>query len=159
MANVDALRGAGAWPRVQPALRWLLLGLWVVWAAAAWWTAPRQSTFAQAIADAEAGRIVAHQSVETFDDASRMPLWFTPVGLSSGVQQGVLSEIVVWRTGFGRVHYAQVLRTEPENGGFVEGEPAEAKRLAEVLPDREGTAVPTSRRSWPRSSPWSASPS
>ncbi|MEV4533720.1 hypothetical protein AB0J82_07805 [Asanoa sp. NPDC049518] len=136
MTAVDALRGAGAWPRVRPWLRYLILGLWVVWAAAAWWTAPRQSTVERAIADAEAGRVVAHQSVASFGDANRASLWFTPVGLSSGgPQEGVFSEILVWRTGFGRVHYAQVQRYEVENGGLIEGTSAEAKRLAAVLPE------------------------
>ncbi|MDG4821039.1 hypothetical protein O7635_04120 [Asanoa sp. WMMD1127] len=141
MAGVDALQGAGAWPRVKPWLRWALLGGWVLWAVTAWWTAPRESTVEQAIADAQAGRIVAHQSAETIGDANRSSLWFTPVRLTSE-QQGVLTEFVVWRTDFGRVHYAQVLRLEPENGMPLDGKPPEARQLEQVLGLDEGTTIP-----------------
>jgi len=143
MAGVDALPGTGARSRVFPVLRLVLLGLWVVWAAAAWWTAPRAATIEQARADAAAERIVAHQWADSFGDASRSSLWFTPLWFTSGVQS--TQQVLIWRTGFGRVHYTQVEPTTPGFGSgiSVEGAPSESDQLRLRLPqDAVGTPVP-----------------
>src|SRR5687768_17262571 len=100
MAAVDAVRGAGAWPQVRPWLRYVILGLWVVWAAAAWWTAPRAATFEQARAEAAAGRMVVYQWADSFGDANRSSLWFTALRFTSGTSDPA-SGLIIWRTGFG----------------------------------------------------------
>ncbi|MEV4618840.1 hypothetical protein AB0J74_09070 [Asanoa sp. NPDC049573] len=135
MAGVDALPGAGARSRVFPVLRLVLVGLWVVWAAAAWWTAPRAATIEQARADAAADRIVAHRWADSFGDADGTALWFTALRFTSGDQP--IRQVLIWRTGFGRVHHAQV--EVP-----IAGVPSEAEQqLRELLPqDGGGDPVP-----------------
>jgi hypothetical protein len=133
MAAVDAIRGAGAWPRVRPWIRFVILGLWVVWAAAAWWTAPRVSTVEQARADVTADRVVAYEWADSFDDPATDSFWFTPVELTSTGQS--TGQVLTWRTGFGRVHYLEVLGYEFSTAGV----PTETEALGEAFPlDRGG---------------------
>jgi hypothetical protein len=130
MAGVDAVRGTGVWPRVRPVLRLVLVGCWVVWALAAWWTAPRLSSVEQARADAVADRIVAYQFAESFSQAGRASLWFTPMRLAAG--DAPANGVFIWRTDFWRVHYAQLPPSD---------EPSPA--LTDVLPSyRAGTPIP-----------------
>jgi hypothetical protein len=140
MAGVDALPGTVARSQVFRVLRLVLLGLWVVWAAAAWWTAPRAATVEQASADAAAHRIVAHQWTDSFGDASRSSLWFTPLWFTSGVQS--TQQVLIWRTGFGRVHYTEVQPPTP-GSEFSIGLPSDFEQLRALLPqDSGGTPVP-----------------
>jgi hypothetical protein len=104
MVGVDAL--AGAWPRVRPALRLGLALLWLVWAVSAWWTAPRVATVERALADAAADQVVGYQWAESFRDVDSGSLWLAPAQLA--VATDAPSPLIVWRTGFGRAHYAPV---------------------------------------------------
>ncbi|GIF53405.1 hypothetical protein DFJ67_1131 [Asanoa ferruginea] len=137
MAGVDALPGAGARSRVFPVLRLVLLGLWVAWALTAWWTAPRTATIDQARADAAAGRVVAFEFASSFDDADTVSIWFTPVEVTSTSQMA--DSVLVWRTGFGRVHYTQVTSIDPSGtGGWTEFE----MLLPSFPANAEGTSIP-----------------
>ena len=82
-------------------LRLVLVGLWLVAAATAWWTTPRQAGYARAQADVLAGRVVAYQWGERWDgdDTAR---WF---GRSTLVQGEKLGPLFVWRLPDGRVRW------------------------------------------------------
>ena len=60
--------GSGRWLRAADAwwslLRVVLVVLWVGWAAATWWSAPRSATVAQARADLSAGRMASYEWAE-----------------------------------------------------------------------------------------------
>ena len=133
---VDAVRGAGAWPRVRQWLRWVIFGLWVVWAAVAWWSAPRASTVEQARADASADRVVAYEWAESFNNVTTGSLWFTPVEVvSTGQSTG---DVLVWRTGFGRTHHVEVPGFEFSTAGV----PTDTEMLTEAFPaDRAGLST------------------
>ena len=80
-------------------LRLALVAMWLAAAATAGWTAPRQAGYAQAQADALAGRVVAHQWGDHWDD-DRAGRWF---GRSTLVPADKLGPLFVWRLPDGRV--------------------------------------------------------
>ncbi|GAA1872675.1 hypothetical protein GCM10009687_45640 [Asanoa iriomotensis] len=126
-------------PQVVPATRVALALLWLVWAVAAWWTAPRAATLDEARADAAAGRIVAHQWADSFGET----LWFGRLRFS--LDADGVDPVLVWRTGFGRVHYTLIpdVVTEPGPRGDVVVEPNPADDLRAAMPDSQrGTVLP-----------------
>lgn len=58
--------------------------LWVVWAALAWWSAPRETTAEQFDADFAAGRIASYQTTDAWDRpapwAAPARAWWNPDG-------------------------------------------------------------------------------
>jgi hypothetical protein len=82
-------------------LRVGLVGVWLVWAALAWWTAPRPSTADQARADLYDGRVVAAQWASGWENTT---MWGQPP-VARFAQEGTL---LVWRTSDLRVRYADV---------------------------------------------------
>ncbi|MEV0715071.1 hypothetical protein [Asanoa sp. NPDC050611] len=136
MTGVDVSRRVR--PRLVPAVRVGLALLWVVWAVAAWWTAPRAATLDEARSDAAAGRIVAHQWTDSFGVADN--LWFARLRFSMSTDGP--GQVLVWRTGFGRVHHTLIpdVVTEPGLGGDVVADP---DPLHAALPDSQrGTVLP-----------------
>ncbi|GIF65965.1 hypothetical protein Ais01nite_40000 [Asanoa ishikariensis] len=131
--------------RVFPVLRLALVGLWVVWAAAAWWVAPRAATFERAEADAAADRVVSYQWADSFGDANGSLLWFTAVPFTySG---DAAPQVFIWRTGFGRVHYAQVPAGDPRSGYSLDGVPTEPGQLQPIQPGSDFSVVSPPTRS------------
>ncbi|MFY1651699.1 hypothetical protein ACN27J_12495 [Solwaraspora sp. WMMB762] len=98
----DGLRGL-AIVRAVPwwtVLRLVIVLLWLVAAATAWWTAPRQHDYDQAKADVAAGRVVAYQWGDRWDQSRRG--WFDVAELRSS---GQLGPLFGWRTADGRVRW------------------------------------------------------
>ncbi|GIF76222.1 hypothetical protein Asi02nite_57400 [Asanoa siamensis] len=129
---------------MRPALRVGLALLWVAWAVVTWWSAPRAATIAEAQADAAAGRIVAHYWADSFAASANDTLWFAPPQVST-IYDGP-AQMLVWRAGFGRVHYALVadIVTEPGPRGLVVVEPNPADPLRAALPaGQHGNPIPS----------------
>jgi hypothetical protein len=136
-----------AWPQIRTASRLGLALLWIVWAGLAWWTAPRVDTVEQLRADAAADRIVAYQWADSFVDTSA--LWFAQVRFTLTGSSEPAGRLIIWRTGFGRVHYTQVDTIGPGVSGLAQpgsagpGRQTQAQQLQAVVPrDRAGAAVP-----------------
>ncbi len=134
MTGVDALRGAGARGQVVSVARLVLVGLWVVWAAAAWWTAPRAASLEQARADASAGRVLAYQWGDSFNVGDGSSLWFARLHFGSS---GQANQVVIWRTSFGQVHYAQTPALTPDPS--LTAPPRPSDELARLLPAGGGS--------------------
>lgn len=84
-------------------LRLVLVLGWVAWAALAWWTAPRESTAAQARADSAESRLTSYEWGDAWNTTG-----FT-VALRSGLEStGGPGPILLWQTRDGRQHYAYV---------------------------------------------------
>jgi hypothetical protein len=79
-----------------------VIGLWLVAAATAWWTAPRQATYEQATADIRAQQVTGYEWGDRWRDERARP-WFSGAVLESS---GTLGPLFVWRTGSGRLFWA-----------------------------------------------------
>lgn len=76
-----------------------LVVLWIVWAAFAWWTSPREAGTEQMRADFGAGRVVTYEYADSLDGRG-------PWGVSLTFRYAPQSnEILVWRTPDWRLHY------------------------------------------------------
>lgn len=95
--------------RVWQVARVSLAALWVVWAVASWWTAPRQTDQAQVRADLAAGRIQSYQWADQWSDSTTFS-WNDQGSLRSWGSDGPL---LVWTTSGERVHYT-IVETDPE---------------------------------------------
>ncbi|RZU54348.1 hypothetical protein EV385_6299 [Krasilnikovia cinnamomea] len=93
------MRPLARWPW-WAVLRIAVVGLWVLAAATAWWTAPRQQSYAQARADVAAGRVTTYQWGDRWDGNTRR--WFDDYGLQSS---DTLGPLFAWRTPDGRWHW------------------------------------------------------
>ena len=133
-----------AWkPRSVLVARVGLILLWVLWAALAWWTAPRAVDAAQADADITAERVVSVERAETWD--RNEGFWFTrssPMLRSDGA-------LVVWTTTAGQIRYtAPQFPGDPADlyGFGGQGHSPETDRLAAALAasDWRGLAVSNS---------------
>ncbi|WP_191842743.1 hypothetical protein [Catellatospora chokoriensis] len=82
-------------------LRLAMVLLWLLAAAAGWWTAPRKQSYEQARADVAAGHVTAYQWGDSWAAGSPRP-WFGVSGLRAS---GTLGPVFVWRTPDGRVHW------------------------------------------------------
>ncbi|WP_430785457.1 hypothetical protein [Actinoplanes sp. G11-F43] len=102
------------WRRWWVTVRVLVVVAWLVAAGVSWWTAPRQVSFEQARADVAADRVVAFQWGDRWEgrDAQR---WFAGDTL---VSSGTIGPLFAWRTGDGRVFWAETGTYEPD--GVVE---------------------------------------
>ncbi|GAB1691857.1 hypothetical protein [Krasilnikovia sp. M28-CT-15] len=101
-------------------LRIAVVVLWLLAAATAWWTAPRQQSYQQARADVAAGRVAEHQWGDRWDGDTRR--WFgDPTLLSSGT----LGPLFAWRTPDGRWHW-----TDTDTYGEVRVADADEKTYA-----------------------------
>ena len=106
----------------------LVLG-WVAWAGVTWWSAPRESSAAQARADMAAGRLASFEWGDRWENDGAL---FNP--FQSGLQSsGGPGPVLLWHTTDGRQHYAAVDNggsgTDPqleENTTFSSGPEAEA---------------------------------
>ncbi|WFE21550.1 hypothetical protein O7621_27605 [Solwaraspora sp. WMMD937] len=119
-----AIVRAVAWWTV---LRLVIVLLWLVAAATAWWTAPRQHDYDQARADVAAGRVVAYQWGDGWDRSRRG--WFDVAELRSS---GQLGPLFGWRTADGRVRWTNtatfgaVTAAAADGGGSYAGPGAAA---------------------------------
>ncbi|ROO61938.1 hypothetical protein EDC02_3898 [Micromonospora sp. Llam0] len=119
-----AIVRAVAWWTV---LRLVIVLLWLVAAATAWWTAPRQHDYDQARADVAAGRVVAYQWGDSWDQSRRG--WFDVAELRSS---GQLGPLFGWRTADGRVRwtntatFGEVTAATADGGGSYAGPGAAA---------------------------------
>jgi hypothetical protein len=120
-----------SWRRVVQAS---LAALWVVWAVASWWTAPREADPAQARADLAAGRIQSYQYGDSWNGATGFS-WNHHPSLRSWSSDGPL---LVWTTPGGRVHYT----TTDDVAGEDSGTDAELLRR-DLLGSEAGRGVPT----------------
>ena len=97
--------GSGRWLRAADAwwslLRVVLVVLWVGWAAATWWSAPRSATVAQARADLSAGRMASYEWADGWDSERSWNWAATPTLRSSGPA----GPLFVWRTPNWRIRY------------------------------------------------------
>ncbi|WP_412735141.1 hypothetical protein [Krasilnikovia sp. MM14-A1259] len=89
-------------------LRIAVVLLWLLAAATAWWTAPRQQSYEQATAAVTAGRVTAYQWGDHWDDGSAQR-WFGDYSLQSS---GTPGPIFAWRTPDARWHWT-------DTGGVV----------------------------------------
>jgi hypothetical protein len=92
-------RPGNAW---WQALRVALVLGWVAWAGVTWWSAPRESTAAQARADSAAGRLSYHEWGDGWLNSGGLVSSF-PVRLESGG-----GPMLLWHTTDGRRHYTTV---------------------------------------------------
>ena len=83
-------------------LRAALLVMWLVAAAASWWSAPRQASYGEAKAAVAEGRLTAYQWGDSWDSSGPRP-WFDGSTLQSTGAQG---PIFAWCTSDGRVRWA-----------------------------------------------------
>ncbi|BFU44682.1 hypothetical protein [Krasilnikovia sp. MM14-A1004] len=116
-------------------LRAVVVALWLVAAATAWWTAPRQQSYADARADVDARQIAAYQWGDHWD-GNNTRRWFGAASLQSSGKPGPL---FAWRTPGGRWHWAdttefgEVTVTDAEDAKNYDGPGAAA--LAKDLRD------------------------
>lgn len=82
-------------------LRAGLLALWLVAAAASWWSAPRSVSYDEAKAAVAEGSLTAYQWGDSWDSDGPSP-WFDGSTLRS---TGASGPIFAWRTGDGRVRW------------------------------------------------------
>ncbi|WP_223256764.1 hypothetical protein [Micromonospora endophytica] len=112
--NDEASGRARPWWRV---LRLAVVGLWLVTASVAWWTAPREQSYEQARADLAAGRVTAYEWGYHWDVDVR-PAWFPNPTMASA---GTLGPLFQWRTPDGRVWWTDTTRFDQvEVTGTVE---------------------------------------
>ncbi len=81
------------------ALRLVVVTLWLILVATAWWAAPRKQSYEQARADVAAGHVAAYQWGDRWDVDVRWFSFRTPVVESSDT----LGPLFAWRTADGRV--------------------------------------------------------
>lgn len=102
-------------------LRVVLVAAWVLWAAAGWWTAPRQASLADARADLAAGRVAVYQWADGWDEEAG-GVGFGWNRLPSLRSSGEPGPLYVWRTTTGQVRYADLINDSADRGvpGLVE---------------------------------------
>ncbi|GIF14273.1 hypothetical protein [Actinoplanes teichomyceticus] len=111
-------------------VRLVLVAAWLTAAVAAWWGAPREAAAERAVADVEAGRVVAYQWGDHWSDDAP-DRWFSVPSLSSSTSQ---RSWYAWRTPDGRTHWT-------DTGGA----PEVADRLRASGPEsRSGDVTPLS---------------
>ena len=99
--SVPVVAAGRAW-RWWDVLRVAMVVLWLLAAVGAWWTAPRQQSYAQARADLAGGRVTAYAWGDDWDtDASRR--WLSSATLRSC---GPAGPVFAWRTADGRLQWA-----------------------------------------------------
>ncbi|HYN94759.1 MAG TPA: hypothetical protein VES42_12995 [Pilimelia sp.] len=98
--SVPVVVARRAW-RWWGVLRVAVVLLWLLAAAASWWTGPREQSYDRARADVAAGRVTAYQWGDYWD-AGNARTWFGPARLHSS---GTLGPLFVWRTPDGRVRW------------------------------------------------------
>jgi len=103
-----------------------LAGLWLVWAAVAWWSAPRPATFEQLDSDLTAGRVVSYNRGAGW---GYQRLWAAPAKVRSDTPEVMLT----WATTNGRTFFA----TPDFRVGMVYGPTSEMEKLVDRL-EREG---------------------
>ena len=110
-------------------LRIALVVLWMVWAALAWWTAPRESTVERAAAALAADRVTTSMRVQDLDGPD---FWAQPPRVTYGSTDN--APLLVWRTPDWRVHYAY--GPPPGEGWYVtsgQAVPSEVGVLSLIL--------------------------
>jgi hypothetical protein len=91
-----------------------LVLLWVVAAGLSWWTAPQEETYDQAGRDLAAGRVVAYQWGDRWDDDTTQRWFGSRTPASSG---STLGPLFVWRTTDGRVHWVDAGQFDEVDAG------------------------------------------
>jgi hypothetical protein len=129
--------------------RLVVVAIWIVAAAAAWWTAPRIATVDHLRADIAAGRVVSYQWGDSWSGTNPRELFRGP-DLES---RGTLGPYFVWRTADDRVHWTDTSSfgpdTEPAAGPAGRPQYAGAgaatigqELAAAHLDDRQGSIEP-----------------
>ncbi|MFI2713418.1 hypothetical protein ACH495_25170 [Micromonospora sp. NPDC018662] len=93
-----------------------LLGCWLLWAALAWWSAPRSVDAAELERDLTAGRVLTIVRADGWDDSG-------PWGRRPEPRYREGGSTIVWARPDGQFRYAYVPAPTPD-GGFVEDDPA-----------------------------------
>jgi hypothetical protein len=83
------------------AVRVVMVAIWLMIAAAAWWAAPREASLAELRTDIAANRVVSYEWGDSWNGSTRRD-WFAPRQLRSTGKQGPL---LAWRTPDRRVHW------------------------------------------------------
>ncbi|QLQ35958.1 hypothetical protein [Micromonospora robiginosa] len=107
---IDVRRVDRAWLR-RRALPVALLACWLVWAALAWWTAPREADETGLQRDLAAGRVLTLTRADGWDDTG-------PWGRRPEPRYASGGSTVVWARPDGQFRYAYV--SPPTSGGGVE---------------------------------------
>jgi hypothetical protein len=99
-------------------LRFVLIAAWALWAAAGWWTTPRQASLADARAGLAAGAVAVYQWGDEWDDQANGIAfgWNRQPFLRSSGEPGPL---FAWRTTTGQVRYTNLI-TDGEGPGVAE---------------------------------------
>ncbi|MFU8853507.1 hypothetical protein ACNAW0_21340 [Micromonospora sp. SL1-18] len=97
-------------------------GCWLIWAALAWWTAPREVTAGQLDQDLVAGRVVTFTRADGWDDQGGF--W----GRRPEPRYDTHGWVMVWSMPDGRVRWADV--GAPATESPIDGEDARLARVA-----------------------------
>jgi hypothetical protein len=125
--------------RVVASVRWLLVALWVVTVAAAWWSAPRPVSADQLRADLAAGRITSFVQADGWDETDRF------LGLEhSRPRQSDGGWLRVWGTDSRQVRYTGPGLGPPPAG--TSGDEATGSRVGTLTAELRAAGI---RSDWP----------